>query len=169
MHAAALAGWQGPLAAARRPRRRQAAVRVLEDDPGFTPGAARVLNRDGPVELDASIMEGDRLQVRRRRRGSARRQLRFTLARRILDESRHVCMEGERGARISPRSAGIAECRPGGARTDPSAAAAERAARRAAHRRHGRRGRSGPRAHHQPPRRRPAAPLAGARRVGDSA
>ena len=40
-----------------------AAVRVLEDDPTFNAGAGAVRNRDGEIELDAAVMDGDTLDV----------------------------------------------------------------------------------------------------------
>ena len=39
----------------------EAAVRSLEDDERFNAGRGSVLTQDGSVEMDASIMEGDRL------------------------------------------------------------------------------------------------------------
>jgi beta-aspartyl-peptidase (threonine type) len=41
----------------------EAAVRALEDDPTFNAGCGAVLNGDGQVELDASIMDGERLLI----------------------------------------------------------------------------------------------------------
>lgn len=40
-----------------------AAVRVLEDDPTFNAGAGAVCNREGTIELDAAVMDGDTLDV----------------------------------------------------------------------------------------------------------
>jgi len=39
----------------------EAAVRILEDDPTYDAGVGSILNRGGFVELDAAIMEGDKL------------------------------------------------------------------------------------------------------------
>src|SRR5690606_17449471 len=41
----------------------EAAVRSLEDDPCFNAGTGSVANADGVVEMDASIMDGDDLQI----------------------------------------------------------------------------------------------------------
>jgi L-asparaginase / beta-aspartyl-peptidase len=41
----------------------EAAVRVLEDDPTFNAGFGSALNMDGEAQMDAGIMEGDRLEV----------------------------------------------------------------------------------------------------------
>ena len=40
-----------------------AAVRILEDDPTFNAGTGSVCNRDGEVELDAAVMDGETLHV----------------------------------------------------------------------------------------------------------
>ena len=40
-----------------------AAVKVLEDDPTFNAGYGAVRNRDGDVELDAGVMDGETLDV----------------------------------------------------------------------------------------------------------
>lgn len=37
------------------------AVKLLEDDPAFNAGRGACLNRDGEIELDASIMDGRNL------------------------------------------------------------------------------------------------------------
>lgn len=70
-----------------------AAVRVLEDDPMFNAGRGAVLNRDGDVELDASIMEGRTL------RAGAVAGLRHVknpieLARLVMEKSSHVMLVG---------------------------------------------------------------------------
>src|SRR5262245_13025945 len=41
----------------------QAAVLVLEDEPGFNAGVGSSLTRDGVVEVDASIMDGADLRA----------------------------------------------------------------------------------------------------------
>lgn len=41
----------------------QAAIVILEDNPAFDAGIGSVLNRDGVVEMDAGIMEGEHLQA----------------------------------------------------------------------------------------------------------
>lgn len=57
------AGWQALRAGSHALDAVQAAIVVLEDDPIFDAGIGSVLNRDGAVELDAGIMEGERLQA----------------------------------------------------------------------------------------------------------
>lgn len=84
------------------------AVQVLEDDPRFNAGTGSVLNRDGAVEMDASIMDGARLAA-----GAvgAVRHVRnpVLLARRILDAGRHVLLVGS-GAEDYARSIGLPLC-----------------------------------------------------------
>jgi len=88
----------------------EAAVRVLEDDPIFNAGHGSVLTSAGTVEMDASIMEGDRLGC-----GAVAAVNRVanpvTLARRVLDDGRHVLLVAE-GAHAFARSAGVPECDP---------------------------------------------------------
>jgi len=92
------------------------AVRALEDDPRFNAGRGSVLNRDGAVEVDASIMEGDRLQC-----GAVAALSRIanpiTVARRVLESRRQVLLVGE-GALAFARSVGIPECDPASLVTD---------------------------------------------------
>src|SRR2546429_3631478 len=61
MRAAVSAGWAVLAAGGRALDAVEAAVRSLEDDPRFNAGRGSVLTEDGGVEMDASIMEGDRL------------------------------------------------------------------------------------------------------------
>jgi beta-aspartyl-peptidase (threonine type) len=110
MRVAAGAGWRvlaggGPALDAV-----EAAVRALEDHPRFNAGRGAVLTSGGTVELDASIMEGDRLRC-----GAVGAVSRIanpvTLARRVLDDGRHVLLVGE-GALGFARAAGLPECEP---------------------------------------------------------
>jgi L-asparaginase / beta-aspartyl-peptidase len=116
MRAAALAGWRVLSSGGAALDAVEAAVRALEDDPQFNAGRGSVLNRDGMVEMDASIMEGDRLQC-----GAVAAVPRVanpvTLARRVLDAGRHVLLVGD-GALAFARSSGIAECDPATLITD---------------------------------------------------
>jgi beta-aspartyl-peptidase (threonine type) len=116
MRTAAGAGWQVLSTGGAALDAVEAAVRVLEDDQQFNAGRGSVLNRDGRVEMDASIMEGDRLQC-----GAVAAVQRIanpiTLARRVLDAGRHVLLVGE-GALAFARLAGIAECDPAALVTD---------------------------------------------------
>ena len=86
------------------------AVRSLEAHPRFNAGRGAVLNAAGAIELDASIMEGDRLQS-----GAVGAVTRIanpvTLARKILEDGRHVLLVAE-GALAFARQAGIPECDP---------------------------------------------------------
>jgi len=86
----------------------ESAVRTLEDHPRFNAGRGSVLTRDGTVEMDASIMEGDRLQC-----GAVAAVPRIanpiTLARRVLEARRHVLLVGD-GALAFARSVGVPEC-----------------------------------------------------------
>jgi L-asparaginase / beta-aspartyl-peptidase len=88
----------------------EAAVRVLEDHPGFNAGRGAVLTAAGTVELDASIMEGDRLRCGAVAavRGIANP---VTLARRVLDDGRHVLLVAE-GAAEFARGHGVSPCDP---------------------------------------------------------
>jgi len=99
----------------------EAAVRALEDHPRFNAGRGAVLTAAGTVELDASIMEGDRLRC-----GAVAAVAGIphpiTLARRIMDDGRHVLLVAD-GARSFARAAGVPEC-------DPDALVTERQRRR---------------------------------------
>jgi beta-aspartyl-peptidase (threonine type) len=116
MRAAALAGWRVLAPGGAALDAVEAAVRALEDDPQFNAGRGSVLNREGMVEMDASIMEGDRLQC-----GAVAAVRRIanpvTLARRVLDAGRHVLLVGD-GALAFARSSDIAECDPASLVTD---------------------------------------------------
>jgi beta-aspartyl-peptidase (threonine type) len=88
----------------------ETAVRALEDDPRFNAGRGSVLTSAGTVEMDASIMEGDRLRC-----GAVAAVSRIanpvTLARRVMDGTRHVLLAGE-GALAFARAQGLPECDP---------------------------------------------------------
>ncbi len=70
-----------------------AAVTVLEDDPHFNAGTGSVLNADGDIELDASVMDGRGLRA-----GAvgAVRRLRNPVraARAVLEDGRHALLVG---------------------------------------------------------------------------
>jgi L-asparaginase / beta-aspartyl-peptidase len=108
--AAALASWeildQGGLATDAA----EAAVVVLEDNPIFNAGTGSTLNSLGTVEMDAAIMEGHSLRA-----GSvaavARIKNPIKLARRIMDDGRHLMLAGE-GALMFAREIGFPECPP---------------------------------------------------------
>jgi len=94
----------------------EAAVWSLEAHPRFNAGRGAVLTRNGGIELDASIAEGDRL-----RSGAVGAVTRIahpvSLARRILEDGRHVLLVGE-GALAFAREHGFPECDPAELITD---------------------------------------------------
>jgi L-asparaginase / beta-aspartyl-peptidase len=68
-------------------------VRILEDDPQFNAGRGAVLNAQGLVELDASIMDGRTLQAGAIA-GVSHVRNPILLARLVMDESPHVMLAG---------------------------------------------------------------------------
>src|SRR5204862_1059656 len=110
MRAAVLAGWAVLAAGGRALDAVEAAVRRLEDDECFNAGRGSVLTEAGTVEMDASIMDGERLAC-----GAVAAVSRvanpITLARRILDDGRHVLLVGD-GAHAFARAAGVPDCEP---------------------------------------------------------
>ena len=123
--AAALAGWRALGGGGRALDAVEAAVRALEDHPRFNAGRGSVLTSDGRIEMDASIMEGDRLAC-----GAVAVVSRVanpvTLARRVLEDGRHVLLAAD-GAHRFARERGLPEC-------DPSLLITERQRRRLAQR-----------------------------------
>lgn len=84
-----------------------AAVVVLEDDPAFNAGTGSVLNRDGDVEMDASVMTGQDLAAGgvaclRRVRNPVR------VARQVMEHTPHVLLAGA-GALSFARAQGHAD------------------------------------------------------------
>ena len=116
VRSAVLAGWRLLAAGASALDAVEAAVRALEDDPRFNAGRGSVLNRDGAIEMDASIMEGDGLQCGAvaALAGVANP---ITVARRVLESRRHVLLVGD-GALAFARETGIPECDPASLVTD---------------------------------------------------
>lgn len=102
----------------------QVAARVLEDLPQFNAGTGACLNEAGEVEHDASIMEGGKLRA-----GAvcavARIKNPIDLARRVLDDGRHVLLAGE-GALLFAQSQGIAPVDPATLVTPDAVKALER-------------------------------------------
>src|SRR5262245_25476852 len=83
-----------------------AAIVVMEDSPVFNAGRGAVLTSAGTVELDASIMDGAK------RRAGAAASIQgvknpILLARKIMDDGRHVMMAGK-GAEEFARNAKLA-------------------------------------------------------------
>jgi L-asparaginase / beta-aspartyl-peptidase len=116
MRAAAGAGWRVLAENGTSLDAVEAAVRSLEDHPRFNAGRGSVLTSEGTVEMDASIMEGDRLSC-----GAVASVSRVanpvTLARRILDAGRHVLLVAE-GAHAFARAHGLPDCDPATLITD---------------------------------------------------
>jgi len=116
VRAAALAGWRVLEAGGGALDAVEHAVRALEDDPRFNAGRGSVLTRDGTIEMDASIMEGDRLQC-----GAVASLAGIanpvTVARKVLESRRHVLLVGA-GALEFARAVGIPECDPASLVTD---------------------------------------------------
>jgi beta-aspartyl-peptidase (threonine type) len=85
----------------------EAAIRVMEDDPHLNAGTGSVLNAEGKVQLDASIMEGGSLAA-----GAVAAveglENPISLARRVL-ESENVFLVAE-GALVFARAAGMELC-----------------------------------------------------------
>ena len=88
-----------------------AAVRVLEDDPEFNAGTGAALTRDGAVETDASVMDGDTRRVGAVAAvpdlGNA-----VALARAVLEAGEHVLLAGPAAWRFAAE-VGIAPAPPG--------------------------------------------------------
>lgn len=107
---AVLAGWAALTTGGTALDAVESAVKSLEAHPRFNAGRGAVLNAAGGIELDASIMEGDRLRC-----GAVGAVTRIahpvTLARKILEDGRHVLLVGD-GALAFARQAGIPECDP---------------------------------------------------------
>ncbi|MGH7475644.1 MAG: isoaspartyl peptidase/L-asparaginase family protein [Longimicrobiales bacterium] len=72
----------------------EAAIRILEDSPLFNAGRGAVFTADGRNSLDAAIMDGATLRAGSIAGVSDVRNP-ITLARRVMDTSRHVMFSGE--------------------------------------------------------------------------
>ncbi|MGY1522032.1 isoaspartyl peptidase/L-asparaginase family protein [Luteimonas sp. A482] len=93
-----------------------AAINVLEDAPMFNAGRGAVFTHDGTNELDTSIMDG---ATGKAGAAAGLRRVRnpITLARAIMERSRHVMMVGE-GAERFAKEQGIALVDPAYFRTE---------------------------------------------------
>jgi beta-aspartyl-peptidase (threonine type) len=87
-----------------------AAVVALEDDPLFNAGTGAALNRDGDVEMDASVMCGHDLRCGAVA-GLRRVRNPVLVARRVMECTRHVMLAGE-GALQFARAEGFADYDP---------------------------------------------------------
>jgi beta-aspartyl-peptidase (threonine type) len=87
-----------------------AAVVALEDDPLYNAGTGAALNRDGEVEMDASVMCGHDLRCGA---VAALRRVRnpVLIARRVMEHTGHVLLAGN-GALHFAREAGFADYDP---------------------------------------------------------
>lgn len=110
VQAAALAGWRALGGGGRALDAVEAAVRALEDHPRFNAGRGSVLTAAGTIEMDASIMEGDRLGC-----GAVAAVSRVAnpvaLARRVMEDERHVLLVAH-GAHAFARAVGLPDCDP---------------------------------------------------------
>lgn len=83
----------------------EASIRILEDHPGFNAGRGAVLNAEGKIELDASIMDGSNLMA-----GAVAgvRTIKnpVTAARKVMEFSPHVLLIGK-GAEEFSREQGL--------------------------------------------------------------
>ena len=72
----------------------EAAVVLMEDDPAFDAGRGSILNMDGSIEMDASIMDGKNLEA-----GGVAALRNFPnpvkVARKVMEETEHVLLAGE--------------------------------------------------------------------------
>ena len=86
----------------------EAAVIVLEDNPVFNAGTGSVLNADGRIELDASIMDGTGMRAGA---VAAVKRIRnpVSLARRLLEDGHPLMLVGDGAVRYA-RDVGIARC-----------------------------------------------------------
>jgi beta-aspartyl-peptidase (threonine type) len=110
MRAAVAAGWRALAEGGTALDGVEAAVRSLEDHPRFNAGRGSVLTTAGTVEMDASIMEGDRLRNGAVAAVSGVRNP-ITLARRILDSGGHSLFAGP-GALARAQDLGVPLCDP---------------------------------------------------------
>jgi beta-aspartyl-peptidase (threonine type) len=83
----------------------EAAVRALEDDPHFNAGRGAALSHEGVAELDAAIMDG-RSRAAGAVAGVTATRNPVSLARAVMEESRHVLLGGE-GADLFSREHGL--------------------------------------------------------------
>jgi beta-aspartyl-peptidase (threonine type) len=107
---AALYGWRVLLNGGSALDAVEAAIVALEDNPLFKAGIGSPLNEAGEVELDASIMDGSQLAAGAVAAVQGIRNP-ITLARKILEDGRHVLLASE-GAKRFARQAGVPECDP---------------------------------------------------------
>ena len=106
--AAVVNGWQVLTAGGSAVEAVEQAVKMLEDDPAFNAGRGACLNRDGEIELDASIMDGRDLAAGAI--GAVKRIANpVTLARAVMEAGGPILLVGE-GAQQFAATVGITEC-----------------------------------------------------------
>ena len=108
IRAAVVSGWQVLIAGGSAVQAVEQVVKTLEDDPVFNAGRGACLNRDGEIELDASIMDGRDLAA-----GAVGAVKRIAnpvmLARTVMEAGGPILLVGE-GAQRFAAAAGIKEC-----------------------------------------------------------
>jgi beta-aspartyl-peptidase (threonine type) len=97
---AALAGWQILVQGGAALDAVEAAVVALEDNPLFNAGTGSTLNSLGKIETDAAVMEGDTLRAGAVAAVSGIKNP-VKLARRVLEDGRHVLLAGEGASRFA--------------------------------------------------------------------
>lgn len=108
IRASVLSGWQALKAGGSAVEAVEQAVKALEDDPAFNAGRGACLNRDGEIELDASIMDGRALAAGAV--GAVKRIANpVTLARAVMEAGGPILLVGE-GAQQFAVAVGIKEC-----------------------------------------------------------
>lgn len=108
IRAAVVNGWQALIAGGSAVEAVEQAVKLLEDDPAFNAGRGACLNRDGEIELDASIMNGRDLAAGAV--GAVKRIANpVTLARTVMEAGGPILLVGE-GAQRFAATVGIKEC-----------------------------------------------------------
>lgn len=101
-------GWQRLAVGGSAVEAVEQAVRTLEDDPAFNAGRGACLNRDGEIELDASIMDGRNLAAGAV--GAVKRIANpVTLAKAVMEVGGPVLLVSE-GAQKFAATVGIQEC-----------------------------------------------------------
>lgn len=107
---AAQVGWMALMGGGSAVDAVESAVVTLEDDPVFNAGVGSPLNRDGEVELDASIMDG---KAGHAGAVAAVKKLKnpIGLARRVMEDRHHILLVSE-GAERFARACGISLCDP---------------------------------------------------------
>ncbi len=83
----------------------EACIKMMEDSPLFNAGKGAVLNTDGQAELDASIMDGNRLMAGAVA-GVTTVKNPISAARAVMDKTNHVMLAGA-GAEVFAKEAGM--------------------------------------------------------------